>query len=84
MRFDGTDLLSLGKSERRALLGRKIAFIPQEPLSALNPVRTIGAQFGEHLRHIGIEKGRRRALMIERLHAGAASQCRRGAAALSA
>ena len=45
-----------GKSERRALLGRKIAFIPQEPLSALNPVRTIGSQFGEHLRHLGIEK----------------------------
>jgi peptide/nickel transport system ATP-binding protein len=65
--FDGADLPALSKSERRALLGRKIAFIPQEPLSALNPVRTIGSQFDEHLRHIGIEKGRRRALMIERL-----------------
>ena len=51
IRFDGKDLLSLGKAERRGLLGKKIVFIPQEPLSALNPVRTIGAQFGEHLRH---------------------------------
>src|SRR5690606_18673800 len=54
--FDGVDLLSLGKRARRALLGRRIAFIPQEPLSALNPVRTIGSQFSEHLRHIGIER----------------------------
>ena len=67
IRFNGTSLLALGKSERRALLGRHIAFIPQEPLSALNPVRTIGSQFCEHLRHIGIEKSRRQALMIERL-----------------
>jgi peptide/nickel transport system ATP-binding protein len=67
IRFDGKDLLSLGKAERRGLLGKKIVFVPQEPLSALNPVRTIGAQFGEHLQHLGVEKARRRALMIERL-----------------
>ena len=36
-------------------------------MSALNPVRTIGSQFAEHLRHLGIEQGRHRALMIERL-----------------
>ncbi|MET0868943.1 MAG: ABC transporter ATP-binding protein [Pseudorhodoplanes sp.] len=65
--FNGANLFSLGKSERRALLGRKIAFIPQEPLSALNPVRTIGSQFDEHLRHVGIEKRLRRTLMLERL-----------------
>ncbi len=33
----------------------------RKPLSALNPVRTIGAQFGEHLQHLGIDKSRRRA-----------------------
>ncbi|MGV3635871.1 MAG: dipeptide ABC transporter ATP-binding protein [Pseudorhodoplanes sp.] len=65
--FDGMNLEALGKTQRRALLGRRIAFIPQEPLSALNPVRTIGSQFAEHLRHIGIERSRHRALMIERL-----------------
>ena len=43
---------------RRALLGRDIAFIPQEPLSALNPVRTIGAQLDEHHRRLGV-RGRR-------------------------
>jgi peptide/nickel transport system ATP-binding protein len=65
--FEGTNLQALGKTARRALLGRRIAFIPQEPLSALNPVRTIGSQFSEHLRHIGIERSRHRGLMIERL-----------------
>ena len=39
---------------RRALLGREIAFIPQEPMAALNPVLTIGQQMGEHLTRIGL------------------------------
>jgi peptide/nickel transport system ATP-binding protein len=65
--FQGKDLLALPKSQRRALLGREIAFIPQEPLSALNPVRTIGSQFSEHLRHIGLPRAQHRALMLARL-----------------
>ena len=41
--FDGDDLLALGKiGAPRAARRASIAFIPQEPLSALNPVRTIG------------------------------------------
>ena len=67
VRFEDRNLLAMGKSARRDLLGKRIAFIPQEPLSALNPVRTIGDQFGEHLRHLGIERSKRRPLMIERL-----------------
>ena len=34
-------------------LGRAIAFIPQAPMTALNPVLTIGAQFDEHLARFG-------------------------------
>jgi len=49
LEFAGNDLVSMDAEERRALLGREIAFIPQEPLSALNPVLTIGSQFDEHL-----------------------------------
>jgi peptide/nickel transport system ATP-binding protein len=41
-------------AEHRALLGPRIAFIPQEPMTALNPVRTIGDQFIEHLRRLGV------------------------------
>ncbi|MDH7799537.1 MULTISPECIES: ABC transporter ATP-binding protein [unclassified Beijerinckia] len=65
--FEGLNLLNLSKSARRDLLGRRIAFIPQEPLSALNPVRSIGDQFQEHLKHLGVAKDVLRSLMIERL-----------------
>jgi peptide/nickel transport system ATP-binding protein len=47
--FYGEDLLAMPPARRRALLGRDIAFIPQAPMTALNPVKTIGAQFDEHL-----------------------------------
>src|SRR5256885_8813167 len=50
--FEGADLVTMDAEQRRDLLGREIAFIPQEPLSALNPVLTIGSQFDEHLSRI--------------------------------
>ncbi len=65
--FEGKDLLRMPPAQRRALLGRAIAFIPQAPLTALNPVLTIGAQFDEHLaRFDGATSGdrRRRALFM--------------------
>ncbi len=54
LRFDGQDLVRMAAARRRGLLGRDIAFIPQEPLTALNPVLTIGAQLNEHLAHVGV------------------------------
>jgi peptide/nickel transport system ATP-binding protein len=51
--FNGEDLLAMAPARRRALLGRAIAFIPQAPMTALNPVKTIGAQFDEHLARFG-------------------------------
>ena len=53
-RFEGADLTHQPPAQRRALLGRRIAFIPQEPLSALDPVLTIGHQFAEHLSRLAI------------------------------
>jgi len=50
--FEGNDLLQMAQAQRRALLGRAIAFVPQAPLTALNPVLTIGA-LGYHLRTSG-------------------------------
>jgi peptide/nickel transport system ATP-binding protein len=51
--FEGQDLVQMPAGQRRSLLGRAIAFIPQAPLTALNPVLTIGAQFDEHLARVG-------------------------------
>src|SRR5581483_1985904 len=57
--FEGADLVHMPPARRRALLGRAIAFIPQAPLSSLNPVMTVGAQFDEHLSRIGGSSGTR-------------------------
>jgi len=69
--FAGEDLVAMEEGRRRRLLGREIAFIPQEPLSALNPVSTVGAQFGEHLARIGVAAAERRdriRTMLEAVH----------------
>ncbi|MBU6497353.1 MAG: ABC transporter ATP-binding protein, partial [Rhodospirillales bacterium] len=68
--FDGQDLVGMAPKRRRGLLGRDIAFIAQEPLTALNPVLTIGAQMNEHFLHIGIEpRAERRQRAIAALEA---------------
>ena len=68
--FAGSDLVRMEAEARRALLGRAIAFIPQEPLSALNPVLTIGRQFEEHLARLdGSTARQRRERMVAALDA---------------
>jgi peptide/nickel transport system ATP-binding protein len=57
LEFDGEDLVGMAPARRRNLLGRDIAFIPQEPLSGLNPVLTVGQQMKEHLLRIGLNPG---------------------------
>src|SRR5690606_33136923 len=47
--LDGVDLLKLPPHERRAVNGRRIAMIFQDPLSHLNPVYTVGWQIREAL-----------------------------------
>jgi peptide/nickel transport system ATP-binding protein len=70
--FEGQDLVTMPADERRELLGREISFIPQEPLSALNPVLTVGRHIDEHLARLGIgnvRARRERALaMLESVH----------------
>jgi oligopeptide/dipeptide ABC transporter ATP-binding protein len=45
--FDGRDLLQLSRNEMRAVRGKDIAMIFQEPMTSLNPVFTIGDQISE-------------------------------------
>jgi peptide/nickel transport system ATP-binding protein len=59
--FDGRDLLQASPAALRALRGRAIACVFQDPMGSLNPVFTVGAQIAEPLRlHLGL--GRRAAL----------------------
>ncbi|HET6292528.1 MAG TPA: dipeptide/oligopeptide/nickel ABC transporter permease/ATP-binding protein [Kribbella sp.] len=53
IRFDGKDLLSLRRSERRRLLGHDMAMIYQDALSSLNPAMTIKSQLKQVVRRGG-------------------------------
>jgi len=47
--FDGRDLLTLSEREMRTMRGRSMAMVFQEPMTALNPLFTIGTQLAEVL-----------------------------------
>ncbi len=67
IRFKGTDLLQLSDAEIRAVRGRRIAMVFQEPMTSLNPVLTIGLQLTETLEHhLGVarEEAQRRAVEL--------------------
>ena len=69
MSFSGRDLLSLSDREMRAMRGRHMAMVMQDPKFSLNPVMTVGQQIAEGYRaHFKVSRGeaRRRALeMLE-------------------
>ena len=58
--FEGRELLSLTDEEMRAVRGDRISMIFQEPMSALNPVLTVGEQIAEVVR-VHSDAGRRKA-----------------------
>lgn len=49
--FAGVDLLALTPQERNRLRGARIGYIPQEPMSNLDPAFRIGSQLTEPMRH---------------------------------
>ncbi|QPC45345.1 ABC transporter ATP-binding protein [Kaustia mangrovi] len=68
IRFDGEDLLTLGKEGIRHIRGRRIAMVFQEPMTSLNPVLSIGRQMTEAMRlHLGVGAREARARAVELL-----------------
>ena len=66
--FEGRDLLKLSPREMREIRGRSISMIFQEPMSALDPVFTIGQQIGETIRaHFKVSAREARERAIESL-----------------
>jgi oligopeptide/dipeptide ABC transporter ATP-binding protein len=66
--FHGKDLLKVPESHMRELRGRAIAMVPQNPLTSLNPVLTVG----DHLRevlwvHLGMKASEANARSLELL-----------------
>jgi peptide/nickel transport system ATP-binding protein len=68
IRLDEVDILALNDDALRALRGRDISMIFQEPMTSLNPVMTIGRQLGEVLRlHQPLTRSQLRAKIVELL-----------------
>jgi oligopeptide/dipeptide ABC transporter ATP-binding protein len=57
IRFEGKDLMELGEREMQQVRGNRIAMVFQEPMTALNPVFTVGDQIAEVARiHAGMSR----------------------------
>lgn len=67
LRFSGIDLIESTATAHRALLGKRIAYIPQEPMSALDPTLSIGKQFALHLARLGVPANAREKRSIDAL-----------------
>lgn len=70
--FDGRNLLELDQRALRGIMGSEITMIPQDPQTALNPGRRIGAQLTDSLRlkrGMGMREADERALqLLEEVH----------------
>ena len=65
MMFDGKDMLTMSRADKRRIVGKDIAMIFQEPIASLNPCFTVGFQLEETLRfHLGMDRRARRARAI--------------------
>lgn len=63
--FDGTDITSAGRRLMRSIRGREIGYVPQDPMTNLNPVWKVGFQVREALRvNTDGRDARRRAVQL--------------------
>jgi peptide/nickel transport system ATP-binding protein len=68
--FQGRDLLDLPEAEMQSLRGSAISMVFQDPMTALDPVFTVGRQISETIRaHRGLDKKAAREAAIEMLAA---------------
>ena len=68
--FQGRDLLRLSQVEMRKIWGERLAMVPQDPLSSLNPSLSVGEQIAEILRkhaQLSREEARRGAVELLRM-----------------
>jgi peptide/nickel transport system ATP-binding protein len=66
MSFDGIDLMRVGERGMRALRGKRIAMVMQDPKFSLNPVMSVGRQLTEGLRlrdRLGAAEAHRQAVI---------------------
>jgi oligopeptide/dipeptide ABC transporter ATP-binding protein len=64
--FDGIELTRLPESDYRALRGKRIALIMQNPMTSLDPVLTVGRQIDQVSRlHLGLSAAAARARSID-------------------
>uniref|UniRef100_UPI0026397F43 ABC transporter ATP-binding protein n=1 Tax=Pseudomonas sp. TaxID=306 RepID=UPI0026397F43 len=67
LNFDGNELLKLSNRQRRRIIGKDMAMVFQDPMTALNPSYTVGFQIEEVLRqHLNMngKAARQRALEL--------------------
>ncbi|UNK69810.1 ABC transporter ATP-binding protein [Microbacterium sp. H1-D42] len=57
--LDGKDLTKAGRKDMERIRGREIGYVPQDPMSNLNPVWSIGFQVKEAVRANGLAKGKK-------------------------
>jgi peptide/nickel transport system ATP-binding protein len=70
VRLEGRDLLALPEAAMRAVRGKRVAMIFQEPATALNPVLTVGRQVAEVIRrHTDLRGAAVRKRVLELLEA---------------
>ncbi|PPF65539.1 ABC transporter ATP-binding protein [Clavibacter michiganensis] len=56
--FEGRNIAALDEKQMEEIRGRKIGFVPQDPMSNLNPVWSVGFQVEEAIRANGIATGK--------------------------
>ncbi|WP_431299883.1 ABC transporter ATP-binding protein [Tabrizicola sp. BL-A-41-H6] len=77
VRLNGTDMLRLAPAAQRALRGRSVAMVFQDPMTAFNPVLTVGQQLADFVgaHDASLARPDRLAAMLDRVGIPDAARC---------